>query len=198
MAAALVEGVRAHGLGRLPWSESARSLRRRAAFAAAHEPSLPDLSDTALIASLDEWLPLLVAGKRRLSEADPAALSGVLDAQLGWGGRKAVDRLAPHAFTTPAGSSHAIDYEAEAGPTVTTRVQALFGLSEHPAIADGKVPLILSLTSPAGRPIQTTHDLPGFWKGRSEEHTSELQSLMRISYAVFCLKKTNIQKKSQN
>jgi ATP-dependent helicase HrpB len=65
----------------------------------------------------------------------------------------------------PAGSSHAIDYEAEAGPTVTARVQALFGLSSHPSVADGRVPLVLSLTSPAGRPIQTTRDLPGFWSG---------------------------------
>jgi ATP-dependent helicase HrpB len=89
----------------------------------------------------------------------------VLDALLGWEGRKSVDRLAPTAFETPAGSSHAIDYEAEAGPTVTTRVQALFGLSEHPSVGGGRVPLVLSLTSPAGRPIQTTRDLPGFWAG---------------------------------
>ncbi len=166
VAAALVEGVRSHGLHLLPWSDAAQSLRRRVAFAAAaHDPSLPDLSDGALLASLDDWLPMLVAGKRRLSEIDPGALSGVLDAALGWEGRKAIDRLAPHAFTTPAGSSHAIDYEAEAGPTVTARPQAFFGLSEHPSIAGGRIPLVLSLTSPAGRPIQTTRDLPGFWAG---------------------------------
>jgi ATP-dependent helicase HrpB len=165
VARALVEGVRTHGLDLLPWSESARSLRKRAAFARRHQPSLADLSDEALTAALDEWLPLLVAGKRRLSEVGTSALSGVLDALLGWEGRKAVDRLAPHSFETPAGSSHTIDYEAEAGPTVTTRVQALFGLSEHPSIGNGEVPLVLSLTSPAGRPIQTTRDLPGFWRG---------------------------------
>ncbi|PWG02755.1 ATP-dependent helicase HrpB [Sphingosinicella humi] len=175
IAAALVEGVRQHGLDRLPWSEAARSLRRRAAFATAHDPALPDLSDVALLASLDEWLPLIVAGKRRLGEIDPAALTGVLDARLGWEGRKAVDRFAPHAFTTPAGSSHAIDYEAEGGPTVTVRVQALFGLAEHPAIANGKVPLVLSLTSPAGRPIQTTPDLPGFWKGSWSSVAKEMR-----------------------
>jgi ATP-dependent helicase HrpB len=162
---ALVEGVRTHGLDLLPWSEAATALRRRAAFARPFDPSLPDLSDEALLASLDEWLPLLVTGKRRLSEIDPAALTGVLDALLGWEGRKTVDRLAPAEFGTPAGSSHAIDYEAEAGPTVTARVQALFGLSEHPSVGGGKVPLVLSLTSPAGRPIQTTRDLPGFWAG---------------------------------
>ena len=163
VAAALVEGVRTHGLGLLPWSDAAKSLRRRAAFAAAHDPSLPDLSDGALIASLDEWLPMLVTARRRLDEIDPSALTGVLDALLGWEGRQRLERIAPAAFETPAASSHPIDYEAEGGPTVTVRVQALFGLSEHPTVAG--VPLVLSLTSPAGRAIQTTRDLPGFWRG---------------------------------
>ncbi|MEA3066488.1 MAG: ATP-dependent helicase HrpB, partial [Sphingomonadales bacterium] len=163
IAAALVEGVRVHGLGLLPWSGSAHALRRRAAFARRHDPSLPDFSDQALLAALDDWLPLLVAGRRSLGEIDAAALTGLLETRLGWDGRKAVDRLAPEAFETPAGSRHAIDYEGEAGPTLTVRVQALFGLARHPEIAG--VPLVLSLTSPAGRPIQTTRDLPGFWKG---------------------------------
>jgi len=165
VAQALVEGVRAHGLGLLPWSEAAASLRKRAAFAARHDPSLPDLSDGALMRALDDWLPMLVEGKRRLGDVEPGALSGTLDALLGWDCRKKVDQLAPAEFVTPAGSSHAIDYDCEAGPTVTARVQAVFGLSEHPSIAARKVPLVLSLTSPAGRPIQTTRDLPGFWAG---------------------------------
>jgi ATP-dependent helicase HrpB len=165
VAAALVGGVRDHGLHLLPWSEGGSLLRRRAAFAARFDPALPDLSDEALLASLGDWLPVLVAGKRRLSDIDPPALTGVLDSLLGWDGRKIVDRLAPAAFETPAGSSHAIDYEAEGGPTVTVRVQALFGLSKHPSVGGGRVPLVLSLTSPAGRPIQTTRDLPGFWSG---------------------------------
>ncbi|HEX8449335.1 MAG TPA: ATP-dependent helicase C-terminal domain-containing protein, partial [Allosphingosinicella sp.] len=128
IAAALLEGVRAHGLQLLPWSEGARSLRRRAAFARAFDPGLADLSDEALRESLDDWLPLLLSGRRALRDVDPAALAGVLDSHLGWEGRKSLDRLAPHAFDSPAGSSHPIDYEAEAGPTVTVRVQALFGL----------------------------------------------------------------------
>jgi ATP-dependent RNA helicase HrpB len=165
VAAALLEGVRVHGLDLLPWSEAARALRKRAAFARLYQPSLPDLSDEALLVALDQWLPPLTEGKRRLGDVDPGALSGVLDGSLGWEGRKAVDRLAPEALVAPAGSRHPIDYEAEAGPTVAVRVQALFGLSEHPAVAGGRAPLVLSLTSPAGRPIQTTRDLPGFWKG---------------------------------
>ena len=173
--AALLEGVRVHGLGRLPWSEAARALRTRAAFARRFDPELADLSDEALLAGLDDWLPALLAGKRRLGEIDPGALSGTLDALLGWEGRKAVDRLAPAHFETPAGSRHAIDYEAEAGPTVEMRVQALFGRAVHPSVAGGRVPLVLSLTSPAGRPIQTTRDLPGFWKGSWTEVAKEMR-----------------------
>ncbi|WOK35410.1 ATP-dependent helicase HrpB [Sphingomonas sp. C3-2] len=162
---ALVDGVRTHGLQLLPWSANAVALRKRAVFARRYALELADLSDEALLATIGEWLPVLVTGKRRLSDIDPGALSGVLDALLGWDGRKRVDVLAPTDFASPAGSHHAIDYEAEAGPTVTIRVQALFGLSEHPAIGGGAIPLVLSLTSPAGRPIQTTRDLPGFWSG---------------------------------
>jgi ATP-dependent helicase HrpB len=163
--AALLEGVREHGLAQLPWAGEAESLRHRAVFASRVDPTLPDLSDRALLERIDEWLPPLLAGKRRLGEIGSAALAGALEALLGWDVRQRLDRLAPAAFETPAGSRHSIDYEAEAGPTVTVRVQALFGLAQHPTIAGGTVSLILALTSPAGRPIQTTGDLPGFWRG---------------------------------
>ena len=161
--AALLEGVRRHGLSLLPWSGGAASLRRRLAFARADDDSLPDLSDAALIGRLDEWLPALLSGKRRLGDISGGDLRGALEGLLGWDARQRLDRVAPAEFVTPAGSSHAIDYEADAGPTVTARVQALFGLADHPRVA-GR-PLILALTSPAGRPIQTTSDLPGFWRG---------------------------------
>ena len=158
--AALVEGVRQGGLNLLPWSDAAHSLRTRADFA-----GVETLSDAALLETLDEWLPPLLAGKRRLSDIGRSQLSGVLEGLIGWDGKQQVDRLAPPEFRSPAGSGHAIDYAAEGGPRVELRVQALFGLSEHPVIGSGRIPLVLSLTSPAGRPIQTTRDLPGFWAG---------------------------------
>jgi ATP-dependent helicase HrpB len=173
--AALLEGVRLHGLALLPWSEAAESVRTRAAFARRFDPALADLSAEALAAALDLWLPPLLAGKRRLGDVDAGALSATLDAMLGWAGRKAVDRLAPSHFETPAGSRHEIDYQAEGGPAVTARVQTLFGLTDHPALAGGRVPLVLSLTSPAGRPIQTTRDLPGFWKGSWADVAREMR-----------------------
>ncbi|MFA5968701.1 MAG: ATP-dependent helicase HrpB [Sphingomonas sp.] len=165
IATALVEGVRAHGLALLPWSDAASALRQRAAFAASHGGPEVALDDAALLARLDEWLLPLVAGKRRLDQIDVSELSEALKALVGWDGVRSIDRLAPTRLETPAGSSHAIDYAAEAGPTVELRPQALFGLARHPMVGDGRVPLVLSLTSPAGRPIQTTRDLPGFWAG---------------------------------
>jgi ATP-dependent helicase HrpB len=162
---ALLEGVRRHGLGLLPWSDAAGALRKRAGFARRFDPGIADLSDEALADTAEEWLPPLLSGRTRLRDVDASALSGALEARLGWEGRKAVDRLAPSHFDSPAGSRHPIDYEAEAGPTVEVRAQALFGLGEHPTVAGGRVPLVLAITSPAGRPIQTTRDLPGFWQG---------------------------------
>ena len=158
IAAELVEGVRKHGLSLLPWSEAATTLRQRAAYAGDDA-----LSDTALIERLDEWLPPLVERKRRLSDIAGGALFQALENLLGWEGKRRLDQEAPPHFTSPLGTSHPIDYAAEGGPAVELRVQALFGLNEHPMI--GHTPLVLRLTSPAGRPIQTTRDLPGFWKG---------------------------------
>nr|WP_246344684.1 ATP-dependent helicase HrpB [Sphingobium fontiphilum] len=160
VADALLAGVRQGGLPLLPWSDPARSLRTRAAFA-----GVAALSDEALMAGIDQWLPPLLVGRRRLSDIDRSQLSGVLEGLLGWDGKQAVERLAPPAFRSPAGSSHEIDYAAEGGPRVELRVQALFGLAEHPTVGSARIPLVLSLTSPAGRPIQTTRDLPGFWAG---------------------------------
>jgi len=163
IAAALVDGVREHGLHLLPWGEASTALRERAAFAAAHGWD-GALDDETLAARLDDWLASLLDGKRRLSQLSDADLAEALRNLAGWDAMRALDRVAPARLETPAGSSHAIDYTAEAGPTVELRPQALFGLAVHPTIANG-VPLVLSLTSPAGRPIQTTRDLPGFWAG---------------------------------
>jgi len=165
IAEALLAGVRAGGVALLPWPEGAARLRERAAFARRFDDTLPDLSDSVLIESLDDWLPPLLDGRRRLDAIPPGDLANALQGLLGWDGGRVVDRLAPDRLSTPAGSSHPIDYAADGGPTVELRPQALFGLATHPTVGDGRVPLILSLTSPAGRPIQTTRDLPGFWAG---------------------------------
>jgi ATP-dependent helicase HrpB len=151
--AAMVAGVRQHGIGVLRFSSGAQTLRARAAYAGL------DLTDDTLMARLDDWLPAAVAGQRHLPETKTDALLNLLD----WPERQQLDTRAPRHFTSPAETTHQIDYAAEGGPRVELRVQALFGLDRHPMI--GSTPLVLSLTSPAGRPIQTTRDLPAFWRG---------------------------------
>ncbi|MEO8141667.1 MAG: ATP-dependent helicase C-terminal domain-containing protein [Sphingomicrobium sp.] len=173
--AGLLDAVRRHGVAILPWSDSAIALRRRAAFAAAHDPAVPDLGDGALIDRIDEWLPSLLTGKRRLDSIDAGALRNALDGLLGYEAGRAIDRLTPTHFHSPAGAAHAIDYAAPGGPSVEVRAQALFGLKHHPTVAGGHVPLTLAITSPAHRPIQTTRDLPAFWAGSWREVAKEMR-----------------------
>src|SRR3546814_13574463 len=112
------------------------------------------------MAQIDDWLPPLLAGKRRLSAVDPAALSAVLASLVGWDAKQQIDRLAPPDFVSPAGSHHAIDYSAEGGPRVELRVPVLFGLSDNTCIGSGSTPLVSILLSPAGIPFPTTTTLP--------------------------------------
>ncbi|MFO1260102.1 MAG: ATP-dependent helicase HrpB [Sphingomonadaceae bacterium] len=170
VAKALLEAVRSHGLALLPWSKHALVLRRRARYA-----GIAEIGDVALLDSLGEWLSPILEGKRRLSAIDSQALDGALETLLGWDGRKRLDTLAPAHFVTPLGHDAPIDYESPGGPEVEIRVQALFGLAEHPTIGPDRLALRLSLTSPAGRPIQTTSDLPGFWAGSWADVAKEMR-----------------------
>lgn len=158
--AALLTGLRDHGLTLLDWSDKALALRQRAAFA-----GVEALDEAQLLATLEDWLAPLLIGKRALSGVSPGDLHNALQGLAGWDAMQAIERTAPAEFASPAGTRHAIDYAASAGPTVELRVQALYGLDEHPVVGRNRIPLVLSLTSPAGRPIQTTRDLPGFWRG---------------------------------
>jgi ATP-dependent helicase HrpB len=162
---ALLEGVREHGLDQLPWNLAARQLRDRTAFAHPYDPEIASLDDASLLYRTEEWLAPLLVGKRRLGDVSPVALTNALEQLLGYPALRRLEQLAPAEFVSPAGSRHTIDYLGAAGPTVEVRAQALFGLATHPKIVAGTVPLILAITSPAGRPIQTTKDLPGFWAG---------------------------------
>jgi ATP-dependent helicase HrpB len=117
----------------------------------------------------------LLSGKRRLADVDPPSMRAALEALLGYQSKAALDRLAPAEFVSPAGSRHAIDYGAPGGPGVEVRAQALFGLSSHPTVGGGRVALTLAITSPAGRPIQTSRDLPAFWAGSWREVAKEMR-----------------------
>ena len=132
-------------------------LMARARFA-----GIEDLSEKALAQRSDEWLAPLLAGRRDL-DLPPGRYAEAALNLLSWDQRQMMDSRAPRHFTSPAGTSHAIDYAGDHAPSVEVRVQALFGLDRHPMI--GTAPLLIHLTSPAGRPIQATRDLPGFWRG---------------------------------
>jgi ATP-dependent helicase HrpB len=173
--AALLDEVAHKGLALLSWGERAAALRARIAFARAHGADLPAMDDRALLSALPDWLGPALAGVRRLSSLGDDDLAAALLARLDWSQRQLLDRLAPARLETPAGSSHAIDYAADGGPAVDVRCQALFGLARHPMVADGRVPITLRLTSPAGRPIQVTRDLPGFWAGSWADVRRELK-----------------------
>ncbi|WP_088346550.1 MULTISPECIES: ATP-dependent helicase HrpB [Rhodomicrobium] len=162
----LAEGVARLGISRLPWSKAQSQLRDRVGFLrAASGGEWPDLSDAALTRTAAEWLAPFLGRKTKLSEIGPDDLGAALDALLPWHLKRRLDEEAPTHFEAPTGNRHAIDYETAGAPALHIRVQELFGLTVHPAIAGGSLPLTLHLLSPARRPIQITRDLPGFWKG---------------------------------
>ena len=165
-ARALAEGIAKLGLARLPWTKALLQWRDRVAFLRKAEgEGWPDLSDAALAATAVGWLAPYLLGKSALADIGADTLDAALRALVPWDMARRLDAEAPTHFTAPTGSRLAVDYAAEAGPTVSVRVQELFGLSSHPSLAGGRVPLVLELLSPAHRPIQVTRDLPGFWKG---------------------------------
>jgi ATP-dependent helicase HrpB len=164
-ALALARGVLALGAERLPWSKTLSQWRDRVMFLRRSEPDVwPDLSDVALAASPD-WLAPYLGGKTALAEIGADDLSAALKGPFDYALAQRLEREAPTHFTAPTGNVFAIDYEAEGGPAVSLRVQEVFGLTEHPALAGGRAALTLHLLSPAHRPIQITRDLPGFWRG---------------------------------
>lgn len=130
------------------------------------------LSAAALREQADTWLRPLLEGRRDL-DLPLAEVEEALLAMLGWDARQRLERIAPKTFLTPAGTRHSIDYAGVDAPSVEVRVQALFGLDRQPTI--GEAPLLLKLTSPAGRPIQSTRDLPGFWRGSWKEIQREMK-----------------------
>ncbi len=171
----LAEGIAKLGIDRLPWTKPLKQWRDRVTFLRQSEGATsaeqtceqawPDLADAALAARAGEWLAPALAGKTALSEFSTDEFAAALAALLPWPLRRRLDAEAPIHFEAPTGSRVPVDYDSEGGPKIAIRVQELFGLDRHPAIAGGKVPLAIELLSPAQRPVQTTRDLPGFWRG---------------------------------
>ena len=161
--AAMLDGIRQMGLAVLPWSQAAANLRARVAFLRKAEgETWPDLSDEALLGSLDAWLAPDLDGVMRRAHLDRLDLHEALTARLDWKQRQALDALAPTHLTVPSGSRIPIDYDAPV-PVLAVRLQEMFGAAETPKLAGGKVAVLLHLLSPARRPVQVTQDLKSFW-----------------------------------
>jgi ATP-dependent helicase HrpB len=161
----LAQNLARLGAERLPWTSALRQWRDRVMFLRQGEGAeWPDLSDGALTADLD-WLAQTFAGKTALAELSADEFAAALGARLAFPLRRRLDAEAPIHFVAPTGTRAPIDYAADGGPKISIRVQELFGLAQHPAIAGGRIPLSIELLSPAQRPVQTTRNLPGFWRG---------------------------------
>ncbi|TSJ64565.1 ATP-dependent helicase HrpB [Starkeya sp. 3C] len=165
-ARALARAAAARGLERLAWSDAQRQWLDRARFLHASAPDIwPDLAWATLAETVEEWLAPQLDGLTALGQINADVLGRALGGLLPWELTRRMEQEAPSHFEVPTGSRLPIDYAAEGGPTLSVRVQELFGLTTHPAIAGGRVPLVLALLSPAHRPIQLTRDLPSFWSG---------------------------------
>ena len=187
LVAAMLEGVRHHGLALLPWTDAIESWRARLAFLSRIEPlksredssqedgsGWPDLSDTALLETLEEWLAPHLAGCTRAAHLKRLDLQAILEARLDWRQRRLLDEWAPSHLTVPSGSRLPLDYSG-ACPILAVRLQELFGARETPAICGGTVPVLLHLLSPAHRPVQVTHDLAGFWANSYRQVKADLK-----------------------
>ncbi len=182
-AAALTEAVRELGLDALPWTDSLRQWRWRA-MSLRHwmpELELPDLSDAALLATLDDWLRPAFTGKTRLDALGEDELGDALKSRLPWDKRQLVDRHAPVRIEVPSGMDRRIDYTLDDDgvtprpPVLAVKLQELFGLADTPRIAEGRVPLLLHLLSPGGKPLQVTGDLRNFWQHTYAEVKKEMK-----------------------
>jgi ATP-dependent helicase HrpB len=165
--AAMLAGVSQRGL---PWTDELLAWRQRIAFLRQLDPSWPDLSDTALAASLDDWLAPFVDGAARRVD-----LATALKALVPWEQQRQLDKLAPTHIEVPSGSRIPVDYGNPAEPALSVRLQEMFGLTDTPRIAGGKVPVTIHLLSPARRPVQVTRDLASFWKSAYRDVKAELR-----------------------
>ena len=172
---ALLEGIRRTGLGRLPLSELAKGVRHRIEFLRRIDQKWPDVSDTGLEARLSDRARPYLTGLRRLEDLRRLDWTEVLLSGLSWERRAALDRLAPTHVTVPSGSRLPVDYADPAAPVLAVWLQEMFGERETPTVGGGQVPLTLHLLSPAGRPVQVTRDLAGFWRSTYFEVRRDLK-----------------------
>ena len=181
-AQALSDAVGELGLSALPWSDGLSQWRIRVQCLRGWMPELglPDLSDAALLATRDAWLKPALAGKTRLDALAGDELAEALKSGIDWNLRQRIDALAPTRIEVPSGMQRGIDYMLDdhgepAPPVLAVKLQELFGLADTPRVADGRVPVLLHLLSPGGKPLQVTADLRNFWNSTYAEVRKEMK-----------------------
>jgi ATP-dependent helicase HrpB len=175
--AVLITGIRLEGIQCLPWTEILRSVQQRIQFLRrmfGSESGWPDLSDATLLDSLEDWLAPFLIGMTRISSLKTLNLKQALMTNLSREQIRLLDELAPTHLDVPSGSRIRIDYSGDI-PVLAVRVQEMFGCRETPAIASGRQKLLVHLLSPAGRPVQVTQDIAGFWTGSYPDVKKELK-----------------------
>ncbi len=176
VSAALLTGLRDGGLDLLTWTPSARALRERLAFCRhALGGDWPDVSDTALLAGAPDWLGPELATARRRADLARIDVAGALRRLVPWPLAGRLDELAPERITVPSGSRIRVDYTDPAAPVLAVRLQETFGWAEAPHVGGGRVPVLLHLLSPAGRPVAVTADLASFWRSGYRQVRAELR-----------------------
>jgi ATP-dependent helicase HrpB len=175
--AALLEGIRQQGLDCLPWTRALRHWQNRVCFLrrlVEDQQQWPDASDGGLLRHLAQWLAPYLAGVTRLRDLARIELKKALAGMLSYQQRRLMDELAPTHLTVPSGSRIPIDYSGDV-PVLAVRLQEMFGLCQTPTVAGGRQPLLIHLLSPAGRPVQITQDLAGFWQTGYPDVKKELK-----------------------
>ncbi|WP_304598662.1 ATP-dependent helicase C-terminal domain-containing protein, partial [Micromonospora sicca] len=176
VAAAVLTGLRQGGLGLLTWTPAATALRARLAFCRqALGDDWPDVSDAALLADAPRWLGPELARARRRADLARIDVASALRRLLDWRQAARLDELAPERLAVPSGSRVRVDYADPAAPVLAVKLQETFGWREAPRLADGRVPVLLHLLSPAGRPVAVTADLPSFWRSGYPQVRAELR-----------------------
>jgi ATP-dependent helicase HrpB len=173
---AILDGVSREGLRLLTRLGEAAALRSRVAFCrrVLGDDAWPDLSDDALLATLDTWLTPFLGSVRRRADLELVDAARAVQTLVPRTLRAQLDTLAPRHLTVPSGSTVEVDYGSDQ-PVLRVRLQEVFGWSDTPRVAGGRVPVVLHLLSPAGRPIQVTADLGGFWQGSYPQVRAEMR-----------------------
>ena len=175
---ALLEGIRSRGLSCLPWTSALRNWQARVQFlrrVTGPNSTWPDVSDDTLLHTLDQWLGPYLTNLSSLHQLKRIDLAWPLQALLSPEQRRALDTVAPTHLTVPTGSRIPLDYQSADIPVLAVRLQEVFGMTETPLVANGKVPVLIHLLSPARRPVQVTQDLKSFWKTGYAEVKKELK-----------------------